>query len=514
MAIIGNLIKETTKRTYVKRSGLSITHDLKVAEQVQTLVELLQEAKHTDFGKTHKFGDIPASSDAMKLFSQQVPLCNYETFHRDWLSKSLEGKANIIWPGKIQNYALSSGTTSDSSKRIPVSDSMIRQFQKTTMRQILDTHAQDFPGSFYNARILTVGGSTKLRNLGEYYEGDLSGILARHKSFALTPFTKPRRRISNLKDWNEKMSAMVERAPKWNIGVIAGVPAWITMLLEEIIRHYQLKNIHELWPNLGLYLHGGVFFEPYKERFKRCLGKDVVYQNTYLASEGYFAYQRDTTTEGMEVLSGSGIYFEFIEEKYFDKVRSGELVNLPVLTLADIEEGQPYGLVISTCSGLWRYIIGDVIEFTDKNQCKLNILGRISSSLSSLGEHLSEGNMIAGIHKTSDELGVTIEEFCVYTAKSKDQHKWFLGSNQRIEDGRFAKILDTHLKSLNDDYATIRKHLLKEPLVRSLPVEKFYEFLEAKNKLGAQHKFPRVMNETRSEEWELFLANSKSISNH
>ena len=509
MPILGNLIKETTKRTYAKRRTLSVTHDLKVSEQLKTLVELLKEAQKTEFGKTYGFQDIPATFDAFRAFSEQVPLSNYETFQNNWLSKVLDGKSNIIWPGKITNFALSSGTTSDTSKRIPVTESMIRQFQKTTMRQILDTHSQDFPGSFYNAKVLTVGGSTKLVAKDKYFEGDLSGILAKHKSFALSPFTKPKRRISNLKSWNDKMQAMVDRAPKWNIGVIAGVPAWITMLLEEIIHQHELESIHELWPNFRLYLHGGVYLEPYKERLEKCFGREIVYQNTYLASEGYFAYQRDTNTPGMELLSASGIYFEFIEEEHFDKIRSGELENIPTITLTEVEENKPYALVISTCSGLWRYIIGDVIEFADLNLCKINIIGRVSSTLNVLGEHLSEGNMMNAIKATAEHIDVQVEEFTVYMNKAKDQHLWYVGSNQRIDERQFAILLDGHLKSMNDDYNTIRKHLLKEPNVKWLPVQKFYEFLETKGKLGAQHKFPRVMNEKRSNEWEFFLANGK-----
>lgn len=508
MLLVGKLLKETIKQGQLRRRDLSVKHHLKIKEQQEVLQDLIRDARNTVFAKRYNLLPQTKGEQCEDQLRNKVPLYKYESFYNEWLHRTINGESNIISAGKTQHFALSSGTTNDSSKRIPVSDKMVRHFQKVTLKQILDLGALNLPDTFYNSKVLTVGGSTKLKKVNEHFEGDLSGILAKNKSFALTPFARPKKKISNLSDWNEKLQAMVESAPKWNIGVIAGVPSWVCLLMETIIKHYELNNIHEMWPNLSLYLHGGIFLEPYQERLDKCLGRGILYQNTYLASEGYIAYQREIPSDGMELLTSNGIYFEFIEERYFEDVKNNELQHIPTLKLSQVENDKPYAIVITTCSGLWRYILGDVIAFTDINTCKMKILGRISSSLNLLGEHLSEGNMLAAIQETARQLQINVEEFCVYPAPSKDRHNWYIGSNQRIDTNKFSVLLNEKLVQLNDDYATVRKHLLKAPKIKTLPVQKFYEYLEFKKKLGGQHKFPRVMNSLQAKEWERFLTST------
>lgn len=503
MLLIGKILKETVKQGQLRRRRLSAEHYVKIREQQVTLKQIITDSKKCAF--VRHYGLQANAQDFEFHFKNSVPLYNYEEFYAQWLHRTINDEANVISSEKISHFALSSGTTNDSSKRIPVSEKMMRHFQRVTVKQIIDLGAYDLPEKFYTSKVLTVGGSTKLTKVKDHFEGDLSGILAKNKSFTLTPFTRPKKKISNINDWNEKLEAMVQAAPKWNIGVVAGVPSWICLLLEAIIERYELESIHDLWPDFALYLHGGVFLEPYKDRINSCLGKEIIYQNTYLASEGYVAYQRNLKAEGMELLTSSGIYYEFVESRYFEDLKNKQLKNIPTLNLSEVKNDEPYALVMTTCSGLWRYIIGDIITFTDINTCTMKILGRISSSLNVLGEHLSEGNLRAAIQRTSQKLQVNIEEFCVYPAASNDRHNWYIGSNQRIDTNKFSVVLNEELSELNDDYATVRKHLLKTPKIKTLPVQKFYEFLEHKKKLGGQNKFPLVMNTIQAKEWERFL---------
>lgn len=505
MKLIGNILKETTKHSFNKRNNIVTSREIKLLEQRQVLEELVSTAKRTAFGTRYYFDKLEKNPLRQELYKSYVPLSNYESFHQDWLSRSLDGEENVIWPGKIQFYALSSGTTTASSKRIPVSEHMIRQFQKISFEQIIGLHSLNLPSSFYDSKVLIIGGSTSLNRKEHHYEGDLSGILAKNKSLAYSPFTKPKKKISRLNDWNEKLDAITEKAPKWDIGAIAGVPSWVSILLENIINEYKLESIHDIWPNFRVYSHGGVFLDPYREKLESFFGKEVIYQNTFLASEGYFGYQKNPDLNGMHLITNKGVYFEFIEEKDFHKCNSGELHDINTVDLAHIKAHVNYGLVISTSSGLWRYILGDIVRFTDINEFKFNIMGRVNSSINLVGEHLSEGNMMQAVKQTAEGLGVSVEEFCVFPSKSKDRHNWYIGSNQKIDCNRFSALLNANLTLLNDDYKFVRSHILKSPRVKSLPLQKFYEYLELNNKMGGQHKFPKVMTKEQAIQWELFL---------
>ncbi len=503
MDILGNLIKETTRVSYHRYLRKSKKQEI----QLRTLGKLLHKARDTAFGTKHQFPSILHDSNPLRKFKEHVPITNYETFHENWLKHTLNGKKDIIWPGKITHFALSSGTSSDTSKKIPVSDTMIRKFQKITIQQLSGLYELQLPSSFYESNVLIVGGSTDLHREGKLFFGDLSGILAKNKSFILSPFTKPSRKISHLKQWDKKMEAIIEAAPKWNIGVIAGVPSWVSQLLERIIERYALSSIHDIWPNLRIYSHGGIFVEPYEEKLKTLFGKPMIYQNTYLASEGYFAYQKKFDEKGMQLLLSNGVFFEFVEEKYFARLQAGEMENIPTLTIDQVRENTPYAMVITTCSGLWRYSLGDTIEFVDTNAKSIRITGRISFFLSAQGEHVSDANINETIRRVSDMLALPIEEFCVHVGQGNDQHHWYIGVDSEVNESKVANRIDQILKVLNDDYSSLRKYLLKEPVVTVLPPKTFYEFMDERKKTGAQNKFPRVLSDKLSVEWETFLEN-------
>ncbi len=504
-----SLITTGVRKNFIKTPQLYAISNTKRSIQEETLTKLLSQAKNTEFGMIHDFRSIQKSADPIALFKEKVPLTSYSAFHDEWIVRALKGESNVIWPGKINYFALSSGTTKGGSKFIPVSDQMLKQFKKTSFVQASEVSSMLKKSTLLKSKALIVGGSTSLRFIEDVRVGDLSGILAKNKSWVFSSFSKPGKKISQISDWEEKMNRIVERAEKWNIGVIAGVPSWISMLLERIIIRYQLNSIHDIWPNLQLYVHGGVFLDPYKSKIDKMCRRPLLYQNTYLASEGYFGYQREFNTSNMELLMKHGVFYEFVDASQFEALRCKMFNTIKTLTVEEIEPEKPYAVVISTCSGLWRYNLGDVIMFHGAHKKNFKIVGRISYNLNICGEHLSEENLSVAITDTGRRFGIEIHEFCSYPSIKNNRHQWYIGVDHSVSENEFEAYLDERLKQLNDDYWTARKFLLKKPKVKVLPVEKFYEFMSIHNKIGSQSKFPRVMTEKLVKCWEAFLSNSE-----
>ena len=502
MPIIGKLIKKTAAITYKRTFNKGKEYN----NQLKTLTKLIDKAKYTSFGLYHDFPEILKQEDPVELFQQKVPITDYETFYASWLKDSILGRKDHTWSGRIKYYALSSGTTGSPSKRIPVTEEMIRSFQKTSIRQISTLHELDLPESFFNASILAVGGSAKLTKKKTHVEGDLSGILKKHTSFIASPFTKPGKKIAAIKDWNKKLDKMVEKAPDWDVGIVAGVPSWCIMLMERIVKRYELNSIHDIWPNFQVYVHGGVFMQPYVPRLEKVIGQKVHLLDTYLASEGYFAYQTSTESEGMQLLLNSGIFYEFIPftSEFFDE--TGTLLDVyKAFTLSEVEENVDYALVITTNAGLWRYMIGDLVRFIDVEERELKITGRIKQFLSLCGEHLSLDNINSAIESVCRGLQIEAPEFCLFADHDQQRHCWFIGSDDAFDEQDLMDRIDRKLCELNDDYAAVRKYSLNKPVLRHYKTEVFYRFLHAIGKAGSQNKFPRVLNTQQSEKWIAFL---------
>lgn len=503
MPIIGKLLKKTTELNYKR----TVHKGLDYKDQLKTLSKLLRKASKTQFGVHFNFQKILDSPDMVEAFQQAVPITDYDVFYQQWLHRAIDGERDVAWPGIVKYYALSSGTTGSPSKRIPVTKDMIRSFQRTSIKQFTSIADLNLPDVFYQKSFLAVGGSSKLEKVGNHIEGDLSGILKKHTSVVLLPLTKPDAATAAIKDWNKKLDRMVEMAPSWDISTIAGVPSWCIMLMERIVAHYKVNNIHDIWPNLELYMYGGVYVEPYLSRLNKVIGRPIHIRNTYLASEGYFAYQNNKDREGMKLLLNTGIFFEFIpfNRDHFDEngtVKPGALA----FTIDEVKEGEDYALVISTNAGLWRYMIGDLVQFTDVKRREIKISGRIKQYLSLVGEHLSLDNINVAIQKTSEELGIDIPEFCLYADTREQCHRWFFGSTESMDADLVMKTVDRLLGELNDDYRAVRKYqTLKDPQASLVAADVFYKFMEVKGKLGSQNKFPRVMNQHQSTEWDLFV---------
>lgn len=502
MAIIGKLFKKSTELSFKRNYKKGIKYN----SQLRTLYRLIEKAKETNFGIKHRFIQTIENQKIVKDYQKNVPITNYDEFYEKWLYKSINGEKNHTWPGKINFYALSSGTTGSPSKRIPVTKQMIRSFQKTSVSQISTLYKLDLSKNFYNSKLLVIGGSSKLKKIGNHFEGDLSGILKKNTAFIFNPLTKPNNNIAKISDWNKKLEKMIEKAPSWDIGILAGVPSWCLILMEKIIERYNLKTIHDIWPNFEVYMHGGVYMQPYQTRLEKIIGKKVFLLDTYLASEGYFAYQTSPERKGMKLLLSNGVFYEFVPftSEFFDEI--GNLKdNYTAFTINQITEGIDYAMVISTNAGLWRYMIGDLIQFIDSENNEIKITGRIKQYLSLVGEHLSLDNITTALNNVCEKLKIEVSEFCIHADAETLKHSWFIGTNSKVKSNKFLQEIDAELGALNDDYKTCRAHNLNTPTLEILDPSVFYEFLEKMDKSGAQNKFPRVLNSEQSENWMEFL---------
>ncbi|HYC39635.1 MAG TPA: GH3 auxin-responsive promoter family protein [Chitinophagaceae bacterium] len=479
-------------------------------QQLKVLKKLLRKARFTEFGQHYRFDEALLSRQSEKAFQQFVPVHDYNKIYNEWWKKTLEGVPDVSWPGKIKYYALSSGTSEASSKYIPVTREMLRSNTINYIKQLFTLFAyEDVNRKAMTKGFLMLGGATDLKKgKAGWYAGDLSGILAKKRPFWFQTFYKPGGRIAAIADWNQKLHEIVEHAREWDIGYIVGVPAWCQMCMEMVIEHYRVRNIHEIWPNLGFFVHGGVAFEPYKKGFERLLGKPIVYIENYLSSEGFVAYKTREHAKGMQLVLDNNIFFEFVpfDEKNFDA--EGNIMPQPdALLIDEVEEGKEYALLMSTNAGSWRYLIGDTIKFVDLARSEIAITGRTRHFLSLTGEHLSVDNMNKAIEMVSEDLNTSIPEYTVvgFPYENFFAHKWYIACDDAIDPDLLRDKIDQHLRVLNDDYAVERDSALKAIFLEKLPEQKFLEFMAQKGKLGSQHKFPRVMKGKMLEDWNRFL---------
>lgn len=508
MSVTGIIIKqgkELTKKLEVKQNPAVV--------QKRVLLKLLRKARNTVFGTEYNFNKILESKDVVNTFQETVPIHTYESIHK-WWRMLLQGEQNITWPGKVEYFALSSGTSEGSSKYIPVTKSMLRAMQRVSVRQMRALAHCKIPVNFFQKDILMLGGSTSLENHGIYYAGDLSGITTGKLPFWFRPFYKPGREISKTRDWQEKLKRITREAHNWDVGAIVGVPSWLQLLMEQIIEYYKVKTIHDVWPNLYIFVHGGVALEPYKKSFEQLLGKPLIYLETYLASEGFIAYQNHPKAEGLRLNISNGIFYEFVpfnDSNY----TNGDLHDNPeIITINEIEENTDYALLLTTCAGAWRYQIGDIIRFTNKEKLEIRITGRTKHFLSLCGEHLSVDNMNRAIELASEELNIKVREFTVAGAPVGRYfaHHWYIGiEDHEINPEVIRDKIDEKLKMLNDDYRTERDHFLKDIEVHLVQPDIFMQWLKFHGKEGAQIKFPKVLKNEQYRQWLAFLEKGEEI---
>lgn len=510
MAILGTIIK----RVYEIR-GIPIEmrrkKDFKKAQE-KVLRKLLTKAQNTAFGEHYNFLKILASKDMVKAFQQNVPTFDYNSMFRKWWFRTIDGEGFVSWPGRVKYFALTSGTSESSSKQIPVTTDMIRAIRRTSIRLLVSTARYKFPIEFYEKGILMIGGSTHLNYNGTYYEGDLSGISAGNIPFWFQHFYKPGKRISRERKWEAKLDEIVKSAPNWDIGVIVGVPAWIQIILERIIEYHKLKNIHDIWPDLAVYVHSGVSFEPYIKSFDKLFGKPIIYNESYLASEGYIAYQVRLDRKIMQLVVDNGLFYEFIpfNSDNFD-IEGNMIENPETKTLGEVEEGQEYALLLSNCAGAWRYLIGDTVKFISKENYEIIITGRTKHFLSLCGEHLSQDNMNMAVKMLQDEYNIEIREFTVagFRHGGMFAHKWYIGTESGIDPKLAVSKIDEYLKILNDDYRVERIAAVTDVFLETLSPKVFSNWMKIHGKEGGANKFPRVMKGEKYEQWEAYLKDYK-----
>ncbi len=464
--------------------------------EVQNLLfkELIETAKYTDFGKTHNFKNI--GTDIIK-FDKNVPIRTYEQFS-PFIDRVQKGEKNVLWPTDIKWFAQSSGTTSSKSKFIPLSKESMELCHFRGGKDVIAIYSAMHPDfNFFSGKTLGIGGSRQLSNFNnELYYGDLSALLIENMPFWITLFRTPDKTISLMPEWEEKIARMADITSKTNVTNLAGVPSWTLVLLKKILEITGKTDISEVWPNLELFVHGGVSFIPYREEYKRLISSsNMHYLETYNASEGFFGIQDDFTKDDMLLMLDYGIFYEFIP---FENINDETPITY---TLEDIELNKNYAMIITTNGGLWRYMIGDTVKFTSKFPYKIKITGRTKHYINTFGEELIIDNAEKALKDASLATGALIREYTaapIYMkTDSKGAHEWLIEFSKMpnsIEN--FIDELDSSLKSLNSDYEAKRyKDMnLQRPVLRIAKEGMFYEWLKEKGKLGGQNKIPRLAN--------------------
>ncbi|WP_372752545.1 GH3 auxin-responsive promoter family protein [Mariniflexile sp.] len=505
MNIIGNIIKGVIDITD------QLTPENSPAKnQKEVLNKLLTEAKNTAFGKFYNFEEILESEDIQKSYSNKVPYFDYNKINDEWWCKLHEGQTNVTWPENPNYYALSSGTTGKTSKRIPVTDAMIENIKSAGIAQIIALSHFDLPASFFDKGILMLGSSTDLIEKKDHLEGEISGISAHNIPSWFRGYYKPGEKIAKIDDWDERVRKIAKKAKDWDIGAISGIPSWIELMLNEVITYNKAKNIHDIWPNLEVYTSGGVAFGPYEKSFNALLGRPITIIDTYLASEGFIAFQARPETDAMQLVTDGGIYFEFVPFKPEFINQDGSLVaNAPSLTIEEVELNQDYVLLISTVSGTWRYIIGDTIEFTDLERAEIKITGRTKFFLNTVGSQLSVNKLDDAVKHLEEHFNIKIKEYTIAAKRFNEEfyHSWYFGTEDTVEADAMADALDEFLKQANKNYRVARSKALKGVKVKTISPELFYDWNAANKKKGGQVKMERVMNEEKFAEWETFIAN-------
>jgi hypothetical protein len=503
MAILGSIIK-----TAIDLRGAIVSEKSPVESQKEVLKQLLEKAKDTAFGKYYGFSQILESEDLEKSFSEKVPYFDYHQMEKEWWCKTQEGLKDISWPGTPTYFARSSGTTGKTSKRIPVTDEMIEAIRTTGIKQVGALTNFEIPSDFYEKEIMMLGSSTNLEEQDQFLEGEISGISASNIPFWFRGYYKPGEEIAQMDDWDQKVETIAKNARNWDIGALSGIPSWMELMMKKVIEYHDAKNIHEIWPNLQVYTTGGVAFQPYEKSFNQLLAHPITVIDTYLASEGFLAFQNRPDTTSMKLVTDNGIYFEFVPFKPEYINEDGSLSqDAPALTLADVETDTDYVLIISTVSGAWRYLIGDTIAFTDVEKAEIKITGRTKFFLNVVGSQLSVNKMEVALREMEEKFDIKIPEFTLAAVKidSEFHHHWYLGTETKINSGEIANALDEALKEANKNYAVARSKALKGVKVTTVNPEIFHEWNAKNKKKGGQVKMEKVMGEEKFSEWEAFV---------
>ena len=462
--------------------------------QKELLDTLIKNARETEIGKLYDFNSIKN----YESFKNRVPIVDYDKIE-NLINRSRKGEQNIFWPSQIKWFAKSSGTTNSKSKFIPVSNESLEDCHYKAGKDMLSIYFNNNEDSqLLSGKSLRLGGSRELYNDNNTYFGDLSAIIIDNLPFWAELSSTPSHKVSLMSEWESKMKAIIKESIPENVTSLAGVPSWMLVLLNNLIKKTNKNNILEIWPNLEVYFHGGINFNPYKSEYQKLFpDKNFKYYEIYNASEGFFGIQDQNNSDELLLMLDYGIFYEFIPLN-----PKNEYDEENIVSLEEIELYVNYAIVISTNAGLWRYKIGDTIEFTCKNPYRIKVTGRIKHHINAFGEELIIDNAENALSKV---LNKTNSEIVDYTAapifmknKNEGAHEWmieFKKNPKNIEE--FTFLLDKELKKQNSDYEAKRyKNLtLNFPKINIAKKGLFYNWLKKNNKLGGQHKIPRLSNE-------------------
>ena len=460
--------------------------------QEELLKGLINKAKHTEIGNQYDFNSIKTYTD----FAKRIPITTYEDNQSNY-ERARKGESNIFWPTPIKWFAKSSGTTNAKSKFLPVSSESLEECHYAASKDLLCLYLNNNPDSeLFLGKSLRLGGSKELYKENGTVFGDLSAILIDNMPFWAEFSSTPSNEVSLMPDWETKMQAIVDKTINENVTSLLGVPSWVLVLLNQVIESTGRNNLFEIWPNLEVYFHGGVSFDPYLEQYKKLLPKNnFLYYETYNASEGFFAIQDRNNSKELLLMLDYGTFYEFIPMDTYD---SSEEIIIP---LSDVELGKNYAIVITTNAGLWRYKIGDTIRFTSINPFRIKVTGRTKHHINVFGEELIIENAEVALRKAAK---LTHSEIIDYTAgpifmegKEKGAHEWIIEFKKYPDDiDTFNQLLDAFLQEVNSDYEAkrYRNITLKFPKIHTARKDLFKDWLKQNDKLGGQHKIPRLSN--------------------
>ena len=464
-----------------------------VAAQRGVLQELVTAAQYTEFGRKYSFSKL----FTLKEFKKNVPIHEYDDI-KLYIQRMMNGEENILWNTPVSWFAKSSGTTSDKSKFIPISEESLYDNHFKASKDLLSNYYKNFPSSdLLTGKGLVIGGSHQISKVNDDIQyGDLSAVLMHNSPFWGQWIRTPELSVALLDEWEEKIEKLAQVTAEENVTSLAGVPTWTLLLLKRILEIKGKKTIKEVWPNLELYINGGVSFIPYKDQFNKIMGGKINYLEIYNASEGFIAAQLSPDDDGMLLFTEHGIFYEFMPvEEYGNK-------NPLTVGLKDVVAGKNYALVMSTTGGLWRYLIGDTIQFTHLNPYHIKITGRLKHYMNAFGEEVIVDNSDKAIAHAAEKTNAVVNDYTAapvyFTENSNGAHEWLVEFEKEPDDfNNFITELDNELKNINSDYEAKRHKsiALRLPIVHKLKKGTFTEWLRSRGKLGGQHKIPRLSNE-------------------
>jgi len=461
--------------------------------QEELLFGLLKQAEQTVLGKKYDFSSIKN----YKTFSERIPVSSYEELE-PYIEQTRQGAQNVFWNTNIKYFAKSSGTTNAKSKFIPVSNEALENNHYKASKDLLALYLNNNEDSqLFVGKSLRLGGSKQLYENNNTFFGDLSAILIDNMPIWAEFSSTPSNKVSLMSDWETKLPAIIKESIQENVTSLAGVPSWMMVLLNHALATTGKNNLLEIWPNAEVYFHGGVSFDPYKEQYKKLFPKETFkYYEIYNASEGFFALQDLNHSNELLLMLDYGIFYEFIPMDTFGKIEQ------KTIPLSEVELNKNYALIITTNSGLWRYMIGDTVRFTSINPYRIRVTGRTKHHINVFGEELMVENTDVAIAKTAEILNCEVIDYTVapicMTEKSKGAHEWIIEfKKQPVDLEKFSQTLDKMLQELNSDYEAKRyNNMTLNPLIINIAREHlFYDWLKANDKLGGQHKVPRLSNE-------------------